>query len=180
MGTLIAIYIRARPALESEIVARFPGAFGELGSSFFAVELAVEDANYPAAALELLSKQMQTEVLWLVFQSAVDTFEYRHWIAGECLRKLVHGRSVERTWEVAEGQPETWEEKCFFDERTLADLVSSAETPNEREEVTRIFRNRLIEPGSWLPMVDARETARAVAEHFPLPGWNLDIHEISE
>ncbi len=172
MGTLIAIYVRARPAIEREIKTRFPSAFTEPGSFFYATELNINDGNYPIDRLGQHSKQLQTEVLWLVFQSAVDTFEYAHWIAGGCLRKLVYGRTAERTWQIAEGRAEAWEANCFFDERTRSDLVSLADTADEREQVNRIFRDRLIEPGQTLPFVNARETARAVAEYFVLPGWD--------
>lgn len=43
----------------------------------------------------------------------------------------------------------------------------------EQREVLRIYREFELKPRNFLPNIDARETARAVATFYRLPGWNI-------
>jgi hypothetical protein len=79
MGTLNAIYVRAaEPEKMAAVRAEHPSAYTESGSEFYAIE---EPTNYvpPESDLASLSSRLNTDVLWLGFQSAVDAFQFHHW-----------------------------------------------------------------------------------------------------
>ena len=148
MGTLHSIYVRTDDtdavldALKKD-AAKEIRVQSEPGKSF--LEVAWHDFDAPQESLKRLSVHLRTDVLWLVFQSAVETFEFAHWRSGECVRHLVYGCREERTWEWVDGEMEPWESNEF----------------------------ELAGPGEFEPSLDARETARDVAEHYGLPGWEL-------
>ena len=171
MGTLTAIYVRAtEPAKTAAVRAAYPAAFTEPGSEFYAVE----DVGFqpPETDLARLSADLDTDVLWLAFQSAADAFEFHHWRDGRHLRALVFGcRGEERTWERADGEPEAWEREAIFDPGHLAHALRYADA-GEAAELRQIWAAGEILRGRLEPSLDAREVARAAAEFYRLPGWS--------
>lgn len=142
MGTLNAFYVRAeaeqvRPAVQREEVLS-----SESGMAFVQVLLPTNAFTVPAERLRDLSERLDTDVLWLTFQSVVDAFRYLHWQRGILMRELVYGCNEEGTWERVEGAEEVWE----------AEALWLTDNPD---------------------FVDARETARSVAEFYRLTGWCL-------
>jgi hypothetical protein len=175
LGTLTAIYIRASdPTKADALLAEYPDAFTEPNTRYYAVEDPPCGWNPPEADLRDLSARLETDVLWLTFQSLVDAFEYHHWDAGQHLRTLVFGcHGEERKWERSEGQAEPWERDAIFDREGLAFWLEGA-SGDEKREYERIWRDAVLSPGQSLPSLDAREVARKVAEYYRLPGWCLD------
>lgn len=175
MGTLTAIYVRASDqATANALLADYPGAFTEPDMPFYAVEDPPCGFRPPEAELRDLSARLATDVLWLAFQSVADAFEYHHWDSGLHLRSLVFGcRVEERTWERAEGVAEPWEREAIFDRESLVFELEWARE-SERGEYERIWRDAVLLPGQVVPCLDARETARKVAEYYRLPGWYLN------
>jgi hypothetical protein len=175
MGTLYAIYVRVSdPATADALLSEYPGAYTEPGMQFYAVDDPL--CGYPPPESELLelSVRLAADVLWLAFQSVVDAFEYHHWRAGAHLRSLVFGcYGQELTWERSEGQPEPWEREAIFDRGDLAIWMEGA-TEDERREYERIWSDAVLSTGQMVPCLDARETARKVAEYYRLPGWYLN------
>jgi hypothetical protein len=90
------------------------------------------------------------------------------------VRSLVFGcyGDDERTWNQVEGLPEPWEREAFFDPRGLEIPLEFAQSEDEKRELERIWREAEIVPDRHEPSIDARETARAVAEFYHLPGWS--------
>ena len=173
MGTLNAIYVRAAYAqLARTIVSEFPTAVTEAESEFFAIDQAPNCFRCPDEMLASLSSRLQTDVIWLSFQSVVDAFQFFHWQEGARIRVLVYGCEQERTWERVEGTPEPWESAALFDQAYLEDMVECSETDAQRHDIIRIYHERLIAPGSFEPSVEAREAARAAASFYRLPGWS--------
>lgn len=172
MGTLNAIYVRARDAATAAAVrATYPTACSESGTSFVAIEQPDDHFRCPDAELQALSAKLKTDVIWLSFQSAVDAFQYHHWTAGKHLRSLVYGCfENEREWERVEGAPQPWEANVFFGDLDRA--IKYRDSEKERREIGRIYRENLIEVGACEPSLDAREVARGVAEFFKFPGWS--------
>jgi hypothetical protein len=170
MGTLNAIYVRADQQA-SALKATYPSAYTEPGSSFFAIDLPPDHFDCPEGELLALSKTMETDVLWITFQSAVDAFVYHHWKSGLLQRSLVFGAMEQGIWEQVEGNAEPWEREAFFESRQLRSLLEDMDDAEERQQTQRIYDEQVLEVGNWLPMVDARESARAIAEHYGLPGW---------
>jgi hypothetical protein len=180
LGTLNAIYVRATdPDTARRLLTEHPNAFTEPGSPFYAVELPPSAYRTPEAALADLSDRLSTDVLWLSFQSLVDAFQFHHWRDGAHLRALVfgcYGRN-ERTWERVEGSSEPWERDAFFGDPVKLDIFSEFADKAARAELERIWRDSALAPGQTFPCLDARESARGVAEFYRLPGWGLDDGE---
>jgi hypothetical protein len=145
MGTLNAIYVRAvNPDTVKAIKTKYRKATTEAGSEFYWIPRSEDDFRCPEKELAALAKQLNTDVLWLTFQSVSDSFAYHHWRGNKHLRSLEF-QINEEGWERVEGTREPWE---------LA-----------------AFDNAELEAGSVEPFIDARETARAAGEHYALPGW---------
>jgi hypothetical protein len=174
MGTLNAIYVRiTEPYKVAKLLETYPKAFTEPGSSFHAIMSSSQKP--PVDDLSRLSEDLDTDILWLSFQSVVDAFEFYHWRSGKRMRALVFGcYAEERTWERAEGDPEPWELAAIFDLKRLAYALEDAPA-DEVEELRRIWKDSVIMAGHHDPSIDARETARKVAEYYHLPGWHLAL-----
>ena len=179
MGTLNAFYVRIdTPEMSRLLLARCSDGYTEETMPFFAVHLSPEDFDVPTSRLVALSLELKTDVIWLHFQSAVDSFHFRRWKNGELVRALVYGCfQLERTWEVIEGAPEEWECAAIFDPDELGFLLDDSEDEEEKARLEKIWEGSILEVGSEMPMLDGREVARRVAEFYRLPGWGLSENE---
>src|SRR3569832_1681472 len=104
MGTWNAFYVKG---LGGEAIAAirhgFPEAELESSPTFIGVRLADEDFKAPETELAKLSESLNTDVIWLSFQSVVDAFQFHHWRGGRHVRALLYGCfEDERTWERVE------------------------------------------------------------------------------
>lgn len=177
MGTLNAFYVRVKDdhnELRAIAAVRehFADAEIEVDDGFLAAELPDEAFEPPEGVLLELSERLNTDVYWLGFQSVVDAFDYFHWRGGQLVRSLVYGCfTEERTWERADGEPEEWEAKVFFDAATLQRRLGVTNDKTEKEQLERIWSDSLISPGQTEPALDGRECARKVAKYFGFPGW---------
>jgi hypothetical protein len=145
MGTLNAIYVRATDAeTVKAIKVKYRKATTEAGSEFYWIPRSDDDFQCPEKELAALAKQLNTDVLWLTFQSVSDSFAFHHWQGKKHLRSLEF-QINEEGWERVEGTPEPWE--------------------------AAVYKGVKLEAGGVEPFYDARETARAVGEHYMLPGW---------
>lgn len=175
MGTLKAIYVRAKNANTVQAIREaYPTAITERHTQFFAIDRALHESDCPEDELRSLAARLKTDVIWLSFQSTVQAFKFFHWHNDAQLRYLVYGCTQERLWERIEGDPEPWEQRAIFDRVDLAGILDGYDDPTERDEVERLYLERILAPGNFWPLLDARETARAVAEFYRLPGWSLD------
>jgi len=179
MGTLNAIYVRAVDTrTAAALAAEHAGARTELGSDFFVIDQPDDKFRCREAELAGLSLSLDTDVIWLSFQSAVDGFQFHHWRSGQCVRSLVYGCfEQERTWERVEGAAEPWERDAFFRSSDLEIETRHAADAGARREIERIFREADLAPGRVTPSLNARECAWKVAEHYRLPGWSLADQE---
>lgn len=179
MGTLNAFYVRAgteHDVTAAAISARFPNIRVQADTQFWQLTLPDDAFGVPQDDLAELSSQLETDVLWLSFQSVVDAFQFHHWRAGELLRSLVYGCFVEeRKWERVEGAPEPWEREVFFSASDLQCNLKDLESDSAKSELQRVWRGGEIVPGRIEPSLDARECARKVAEHFHLSGWGVRL-----
>ncbi len=171
MGTLNAIYVRATGQQAVALREEYPTAYTEPGLEFYAVEQPQTAWTPPVDELAALSARMDTDVLWISFQSAADAFRFHHWRSGKHLRALIYAYVEQGVWERVEGDPEPWEREAFFDPASLK-LWREGADPVEAEELERIWHHAEIAIGRTVPSIDARESARAVAEFYRLPGWS--------
>jgi hypothetical protein len=136
--------------------------------------------NPPMQLLQLLSSELNTQVVWLAFQKQVDAFEYARWENGTLMRHLVFGcYEQERAWEHVEGEPEPWEAAAIFEETRLERRFSQARrlsfvtyTPEDEKELRRIWRERRLVVGNHEPNISGRNVAEAAALANGLPGWS--------
>jgi hypothetical protein len=171
MGTLNAIYVRATEQQRLVLRKEYPRAKTERGLDFFVIEQPRTAFNPPEDELAALSARLDTDVLWITYQSAADAFAFHHWRSGKHLRSLVYGYVEQFVWERVEGAPEQWERDAFFDPRRLADALEGA-SPKEATELRRIWREGELVVGRNVPTIAAWDAAHAVAEHYRLPGWS--------
>lgn len=134
----------------------------------------------PERWLRDVSRDFETDVLWLVMQKQVDAFAFQHWLAGELKRRLTHGVSgEERTWEQVDGSPEPWEAAVLFSPRALEQRLKVLQVisiPNKgkaADDLKRIWAERRIEVGATEPLVNAGRVGPAIARYYELPGWAL-------
>ena len=155
-------------------LAQYGTPFTESGLEFCAVELPIREcpSDNELADLHALSREFDTNVLWLGFSSPSDSFRFHHWRSGQVLRALAFGWFKEQgLWELAEGDPEPWERSAFFLPRTL-DIWSEEAEEAEAQEMKRVWAAAEVRAGRVIPPIDARESARAVAKFYGLPGWS--------
>ncbi len=175
MGTWNAFYVRAHAdntTVTTAIREKFPNAEIESSAAFVGVRMSGDTFEPPPETdLAALSLTLETEVIWLAFQSAVDAFEFYHWRSGECLRALVYGFEEERTWERVEGRPEPWERDVLFDQRELEHAVKYAGSDSGREELRRIWRDAEIVPGRTEPGLSSRDCAHKIAAYYGFPHY---------
>ena len=175
MGTLNSLYIRVPDeSVAAAVRAAYPSAYTEPATTFYAVRQPDQLFRCPESELQSLSARLDTDVIWLSFQSAVDAFQYHHWVGGNHLRSLVYGCfDREREWERADGQSEEWERIVLFDADELARLLKYCDSDEQRQNLARVYREQKVTPGSSEPSLEARETARGVAKFYRFPGWGL-------
>src|SRR5262245_53669283 len=120
MGVFNAFYVRANGEATLETVRRgFDGLEVDQHGDFIRVKLPGTPKKTPEEMLTRLSVMFSTDVFWLGFESAMDCFEFHHWHSGQHVRSLVYGLEEERTWERADGNPESWERNCLFHPKNM-------------------------------------------------------------
>lgn len=172
MGTLNAIYVRVtQQVMDAGLLTSYPTATTEPGLEFYVIEQPRTAFNPPEDELAALSVRLNTDVLWLTYQSTADAFGFHHWRSGKHLRSLVYAYAEQFVWERVEGEPEPWEREAFFDSRQLADNLKGA-TRKNAAELKRIWREADLAVGRTIPIIAAWDTAKSVADYYGLPGWS--------
>lgn len=146
------------------------------GKQYCRVEWGGFDA--PESWLRETSRELNTDVLWLVFQKQADAFAFEHWIAGELKRRLTYGVEDERVWECVDGVAEAWEADAFFSPRILERRLKvlqvidmpGAQRQDAIEALERVWAEQRIEVGATEPAVSAGSVGPAVARYYDLPG----------
>ena len=174
MSTFNAFYIRANEKATLEAVRQ---GFDKMGieqfCDFIGVRLPGSPPKPPGPMLTRLSEMFSTDVFWLSFQSAMDSFEFHHWQSGQHVRSLVYGVEEERTWASVDGTPETWEREFFFHPKNLAHVLEDAEDDEQRAMIQRVYREAKIEVGQTEPSISSKETADAIAQLYGFPFFGL-------
>ncbi len=175
MGTWNAFYVKGQgDEVTAAIRQSFPDAAMESSPAFVGVRRPDEAFEVPEAELRTLSTHLNTDVIWLSFQSAVDAFQFRLWRAGQPVRSLIFGcDGEERTWDRADGAPQSWEAEVLFDEEELRSAIEFQPSETARQELKRFWRAREIVPGRTDPPVDSKDAARGIAAHYGLPHYGL-------
>ncbi len=174
MSTFNAFFIRANEKATLEAVRQgFDQMDVERFCDFIGVRLPRPFSKVPESMLIRLSEMFNTDVIWLSFESAMDCFEFHHWQSAEHVRSLVYGLEEERTWERADGKPEMWERRVFFDPRNMKCALEDAEDDEQRETIQHIYREGRIEVGQTEPSISSKETASDIAALYGFPFFGL-------
>ncbi|HDN25724.1 MAG TPA: hypothetical protein ENG03_01245 [Thioploca sp.] len=156
MATMNAIYVKCTSVSYSDVQTLNP-VCSEVNNDWLGFILPSK-RDVSDDLIAALSKKYECEVVFLSFQTVVDAFQYLYDKNGEQIRKLIYGCSEqERTWEQSNGATQPWE-TCLFDPDELTDSLEFAEE-SEREQLVQIWEEKRIEPGSYYPSVDAKQTA---------------------
>jgi hypothetical protein len=177
------VFVRQVPGRSDQAVDAVRAAVASKGTVYPRSNYIVvlwHDFRAPEDVMAALSRDLQTDVIWLAFQKTVDAFAFQHWKDGKRLRRLTFGcYEKERTWEEVDGSPEPWEAQAFFGqdrlelklELTRQFSESASEAAREAERLRTIWRDRKLEADSHEPDIEARDAAEAVAIAYGLPGW---------
>jgi hypothetical protein len=79
----------------------------------------------------------------------------------------------ERTWERADGMPESWEREVLFYPKNMECELEDAEDDEKRKLIERVYRDAKIEVGQIVPGISSKGTADCVAHHYGFPFFGL-------
>ena len=167
MNHMATIYLHCHDAAHFQhIESNFlTSSFRDAPSTFIGIpqhDLLID----PQRVVEL-SARYTTRAAGLMFDSVSDGFQFVFCEDGKLMRHLQYGGKEHGLWQVAEGEPQPWEEGLFAD----SPLGNLAEDDPDRALVAGLYQQRQIMAGNRWPAIDARETARAVAVFYRLSGW---------
>ena len=170
MSTFNAFYVRKQgdEATKAAIAVLYPKADIQILPEFVGAILSRDDIEPPEQKLKELSASLGTDVIWVTFQTAAESFIFHHWRAGDQLRALWYGCADEGIWGRAEGEAEPWEAEEFWGEEALKGAVECAETESEQRKLRRLWKDRVIRKGQTDPSVSSEDAVHAVMEHYGL------------
>jgi len=109
MGSSAGFFVRLEPADEAKLRVHLKSYQELVFEEGFPFAQVANDAEPNRELLCAISKELETDVIWLEFESTVDAFRYLHWRRGALVRTLRNGLKREGTWESVDGEPEPWE-----------------------------------------------------------------------
>ncbi|ROZ69630.1 hypothetical protein [Ramlibacter sp. WS9] len=179
MGSMTRLYIRCEnESFLATIRARYPEAHIEAPSLFASTVVEPAERFTPSDG-ERNSHELNTEIIYLAFSSVTDSLQFTHSMHGKTLRHIQYGMYVEQgLWEEVAGGSEPWETPAFFPPSSMEVLADCRPDDPDYERLSEIYGQRLIRASESYPMIDARESARAVAKHYRLTDWLDDWNGI--
>jgi hypothetical protein len=171
MSTYNAFYVRKQApddVTRAAIVNLYPKASIEISTDFVGGVLSRDDFEPPEQKLAELSAKLDTDVIWVTFQSNAGSFIFHHWRAGTQMRALWYGCANEGTWDRVEGEPEPWERDAFWGRESLECLLEFAETDGEKERLQKLWKSGVLVKGQTEPLVSSNDAVWDVMEHFGL------------
>ncbi|MBC7783929.1 MAG: hypothetical protein H7144_08815 [Burkholderiales bacterium] len=171
MSTFNAFYIRKKAAdrdTRNAILDLYPKAQVKAFDDFIGAVLSSNDLEPPEQKLCALSAKLNTDVIWLTFQTTAGSFIYHHWQNGSHLRALMYGCKKDGQWDRVEGQAEEWETECFWDEESLEMNLEEAKSDAERKRLKKLWKDGVLIEGSELPIAGDDTAVEAVMEYYGL------------
>lgn len=164
------LYVRCPGSGEllERVRGEHPGTCVESPSEFASIPVP-DGEGLDVPVVREFSGRYGTDVIFLGFSSVTDSFAFTHCVNGRCERHLRFGWNREQgLWEDVAGEAEAWERAAFFAEDQYKWL--DPDDP-DRAAVEEMHRTGRLSEGEVYPMVDARESARAIAVHYRLTDW---------
>src|SRR5437868_14237333 len=100
LSTYNAFYVGKRAAEDTAreaILSLYPKARIEVTEDFIGAVLSDDVVEPPEQTLSELSAKLETDVIWVTYQTTAESFIYHHWRAGKQLRALWYGCANEGT-----------------------------------------------------------------------------------
>lgn len=125
----------------------------------------------PKSLLAELSQGKRQIIAYFYCEQAID---FQHWRNGELLR-FIDGS--EEGWDTLAGEPEPWEEECFFPtggmEKRMEALREFDELTSEREQaIWNAWTARKLFAGATEPPTSIREMLQCLKKHYGI--WLFD------
>ena len=98
MSTFNAFYVRKQAsddATRAEMLSLYPEVQIQVFPEFIGGILSRDVIEPPEQRLARLSAKLDTDVIWVTYQTTVDAVIYHHWRTGEQLRALWYGCATE-------------------------------------------------------------------------------------
>ncbi|MFN7141498.1 MAG: hypothetical protein ACK4UN_19395, partial [Limisphaerales bacterium] len=171
MSTYNAFYVRKQApddVTRAEILKLYPDAHVETLPDFIGAVLSRNEYTPAEEALSQLSEKLDTDIIWVGYQTAVEAFVYHHWRVGTQLRALRYGCASEGTWDRVEGEVEPWERDAFWNDGDLDGWLEDAETENERQKLRKLWKDCRLVQGETVPMAGSDAAVEVVMEHYGL------------
>ena len=132
------------------ILSLYPKAQIETALNFMGGVLSSVDFEPPEQKLSALSAKLATDVIWVSYQSTAGSFIFHHWHNGLHLRALAYGCVKEGHWDRVEGQVESWEKDCFWDDESLAMMLEVTKSDGERRKLQKLWNDGVLINGeAW-------------------------------
>lgn len=170
MSTFNGLYIHSQPSEEearAAILGLYPEARIEVGE-FVSGILSRDEMEPPEQALKEISAKLNTDVIWITFQTTAESFIFHHWGSGTQMRALWYGCANEGTWERVEGKAEPWEAEAFWSEDALESMLECVESSAEQKRIKQLWKVRVIRKGQSEPSVSSEDAAQAAMEYYGL------------
>jgi hypothetical protein len=116
-----------------------------------------------------ISGELETNVISLQIQTAVDAFLYSRFTNGREARCLVYGENEQGVWEEVRGEPEDWESTIIFKDGRVSEHFS------HDPEASESYEKQVIEEGAFHPTINTSFAAPDLAEALNLPGFSRNI-----
>jgi hypothetical protein len=177
MTTSGARYVRLgdRDAQISSLRARFgEAAIVTADDSAYAAIVVITPSLQPDDDLADLSREFG-EAFSVQTQTIADLLVYDHFRAGKRTRGLTY--AGEAGWQRVVGEPEAWEQRVFFAQARLEEILleleddtsDAATLEREAAELRRLWAGGRLEEGNSRPAIDLRAVTRAITQHQQLP-----------
>lgn len=171
MATFVAFYIRktaTEPDPQAAILQLYPSAEIEQLPEFVGGFLTPDDYQAPEQNLCALSGRLATDIVWVTYQTAAESFIYHHWHNGHVVRSLVYGCDEEGLWEKVEGQAEPWEEQAFWSDADLEAALDWEEDHAIKQTLRNHWATKIIREGESIPSISSMDAVSAAMAHFGL------------
>ncbi len=169
MSTFNAFYIRKKAAdkeTRAAILSINPKASIQTFDDFIGGILSTDEWEAPEKKLSALSRKLETDIVWVTYQTTAGSFIYHHWHSGAHLRALMYGCLKEGRWDRVEGQAEEWEEEQFWDKESLKMCLKEAGSEAARKKLKQMWDDRVLIKGSELPVAGDDTAVQAIMEYY--------------
>jgi len=168
VSTFNAFYVRRKATAKvtrSAVLSVYPNARVEIFDNFIGGLLSGDELEPQEQKLSALSARLETDVIWVTFQTTAGSFAYHHWHSGTHQRALTYGYIKEGRWDRVEGVAEPWED-FFWDKESLERCLELAKSDAERKKLKKLWSDGVLIKGSEVPYPGSDLAVETIMEHY--------------